>query len=60
MIRIIDKDDNSQFKQWDLLNQSGLPIASGIYIAHIDMPDVGVSKILKLVIVMEAEILDIF
>lgn len=60
LVRTIEKSDASQFTRWDLINQSGLPVASGVYIAHIDMPDIGTSKVLKLVIVMEAEILDIF
>ena len=60
LVRVIRKDNDAKFLQWDLLNESGLPIASGIYVAHIEIPDEGLSKVLKLVIVMEAEILDIF
>ena len=34
------------FQDWDLKNQSGITISSGLYIIHVDVPDVGV-KILK-------------
>ena len=42
--------------KWDLLNQNGFPVASGIYIIHIEMPNFG-SKILKLALVQEEQIL---
>ncbi|MCX6170257.1 MAG: hypothetical protein NTX65_13000 [Ignavibacteriales bacterium] len=60
MIRVIEKDNNSQFERWDLLNGSGLPAASGLYIAFIEMPDLGVTKTLKFSIVQEQQILDKF
>ncbi len=60
LVRIIDKNNPSQFQKWDLLNQETLPVASGLYIAHIEMPDIGVTKILKLVIIQEAEVLETF
>ncbi len=50
----------SQFMQWNLRNESDLPVASGIYIVHIDMPDLGKEKILKVFIVQGAEILQFF
>jgi hypothetical protein len=34
------------FQDWDLKNQSGISVASGLYIIHIDVPEVG-EKILK-------------
>jgi hypothetical protein len=30
-------------------------LASGVYIVHIDMPDIGATKVLKLAIVTEEE-----
>ena len=50
----------SQFERWDLANEAGLPVGSGLYIAHIDMPDLGASKILKIAIVQEQQVLDRF
>lgn len=50
----------TQFMNWDLQNESGLPVASGIYIAYIDMPDIGKTKVLKVFIVQHEEILNFF
>jgi hypothetical protein len=46
-----------QFATWDLRNDRALPVASGIYIVHVDMPDLGAKKILKLAIVQEEQVL---
>lgn len=51
---------NSQFEQWDLTNASDLPVASGIYIAYIDMPDENASKTLKFVIIQKEQILEYY
>lgn len=56
----IDKNDATQFAKWYLVNQNNLPVASGIYVAYIDMPDLGVQKILKLAIVQEQQILPVY
>lgn len=34
------------YQDWDIKNQSGIPVASGLYIIHVDVPGVG-EKILK-------------
>ncbi|GBD87728.1 hypothetical protein BMS3Abin03_01662 [bacterium BMS3Abin03] len=60
LVKTIDKNDASQFQRWDLANQSGLPVASGLYIAYIEMPDLGTTKILKIAIIQEQQILDRF
>lgn len=60
LVKKIEKSSNQQFERWDLLNQLGLPVGSGLYIAHIDMPDLGTTKILKLAIIQEQQILDRF
>lgn len=59
-VRTIEKDDVDQFQRWDLANESGLPVASGLYIAYIDLPELGQTKILKLAIIQEQQILDRF
>jgi hypothetical protein len=56
-VRTIRKDDDSQFTTWDLNNENGLPVAGGLYLAHIELHgpngvDLG-EKILKLMIVPE-------
>ena len=56
LIRTLLKDDASQFLQWDLLNEKRLPVASGMYILHVDMGDLGV-KVLKCAIIQEQQFL---
>ena len=46
LIRTYNKSDPNNFLDWNLKNQVGIPIASGVYIIHIDVPNVG-EKILK-------------
>ncbi len=46
-----------QFESWDLANDNNYPVASGIYIVYIDMPDLGTTKILKLAIIQEQQML---
>ncbi|MGE5364778.1 MAG: T9SS type A sorting domain-containing protein [Bacteroidota bacterium] len=60
LIQTIRKDSPEQFQRWDLANQSGLPVASGLYIIHVDMPDLGKTKIIKAAIIQEQQILDHF
>jgi hypothetical protein len=57
LVRALFKNDGnaSQFLEWDLKNTYDLPVASGVYIAYIELPDFGLSKVLKLVIVQQAE-----
>lgn len=56
-IREIEKDEFSQYVDWDLRNRDGLPVASGMYIAYIDMPGIG-TKILKLAVIQETQYID--
>jgi len=58
LVKSFEKNDASQIINWDLHNENGLPVASGVYIIHIDMPDLGVEKILKLGVVSETQFLD--
>ncbi|MFQ5650522.1 MAG: T9SS type A sorting domain-containing protein [bacterium] len=57
LVRTLRKDDAAQFMDWNLVNESGLPVASGLYIAHIEMPDLKASKNLKLAIIQEQQFL---
>ncbi len=59
MVRNISHSGGT-FERWDLNNESGLPVASGLYIAYIDMPDLGKTKILKFSIIQEQQIPDHF
>ncbi len=60
LVRTLKKEDPTQFLRWDLNNENNFPVASGIYVAHVDMPDVGVTKILKVAIIQEQEVPDVF
>ncbi len=58
LVKTIIKSDGaggSQFIEWTLKNEYDLPVASGIYIAYIDMPELNATKTLKLVIIQGVE-----
>jgi len=48
----LDKDSASPWLDWNLRNRSNFTVASGIYIAHLEMPNIG-KKIMKLAIVQD-------
>lgn len=53
LIRTISNDNynpNNPFVRWDLKNEAGIFVASGVYLAHVEIQGVG-EKILKLVII---------
>jgi hypothetical protein len=61
LVRTINKDSDSQYLNWDLQNDNGLPVASGIYIAYMELSDAaGVdlgTKTLKMAIIQEQQFL---
>jgi len=59
-VRKIEKNDDTQFCQWDLKNETGLPVASGMYIAYIDMPELGKTKTLKLMIIQGEQVVEFY
>jgi hypothetical protein len=59
LVRVIDKDDDLTTIDWDLRNKNNLPVASGMYIIHIEMPGIG-EKILKVAVILAEERLDNF
>ena len=60
LVQKLEKDNNDQFLQWQLDNENGLPVASGMYFVHIDMPDINKTRILKLAVVGEQQFLENF
>jgi len=63
LVRKIEKDDNTEFVRWELQNHDRLPVASGMYIAHIEaeLPAGGEgTKILKFAVIQEQEILNVY
>ena len=61
LVRTLERDavNDQSWERWDLLNESELPVASGLYIYHIDVPGVG-EKIGKLAVFLPQERLDSF
>ncbi len=50
MVRKLEKDSPDQFVRWNLLTENYFQVPSGIYIVHIELPDLGRSKILKMAV----------
>jgi hypothetical protein len=50
MVRTIVHSAQTPFERWNLLNEHDLPVASGMYIVLVDVPNVG-TKTLKLAII---------
>jgi len=46
LVRTINKDNSLPFIEWDLKNDFNVPIASGIYLIHIDAGEIG-EKVVK-------------
>ena len=59
-VQAIEKDDATQFATWNLQNQDGLPVASGVYIVYIDLPALGKTKTIKIALVREQQFLPIY
>jgi hypothetical protein len=51
LIRNIKKDSPLTFQDWDLTNHAGIPVAGGIYLIHVEVPNVG-ERVLKAFIAM--------
>jgi len=61
LVKTINHEATSgQFDQWNLQNENNYPVASGIYIVHVDMPDLGTTKILKLAVIQEQQMLKVY
>jgi hypothetical protein len=48
-----EKDSPERIIKWDLKNDNGVTLPSGLYIAHIELPEFGKMKILKFVIIQQ-------
>ena len=57
---ITHESTKGQFDSWDLQNDNNYPVASGIYIVHVDMPELGTTKILKLAVIQEQQMLKVY
>lgn len=50
LIKTVKHTNGTSIDKWDLHNQDYIPVASGMYIAHIEVPGIG-QKILKLAVI---------
>ena len=41
LVRTFKKDSPITSLDWDLTNHKGIPVASGVYLIHVDVPEVG-------------------
>jgi len=41
LVRTFKKDSPITSLDWDLNNHKGIPVASGVYLIHVDVPEVG-------------------
>ncbi len=51
LIRQIEKDSPMTFQDWTLTNHANVPVASGVYLIHVEVPGIG-ERILKSFIAM--------
>ncbi|TVR37202.1 MAG: T9SS C-terminal target domain-containing protein [Cryomorphaceae bacterium] len=51
LVRTLGKDNPQTFLDWDIRNEARIPLASGVYIIHVDVPGVG-ERVLKWFCVM--------
>ncbi len=54
LIKRYEKFNDSQYFDWDLMNKDYLPVGSGMYIAYVEIPEVG-TKVFKLAVIQEVE-----
>jgi hypothetical protein len=51
LIRTIKKDSPETFQDWNLTNHVNIPVASGMYLIHVEVPDIG-DRVIKAFIAM--------
>ena len=58
LVRFIEKDDDSTVMQWNLSNEYLIPVASGVYVYHVETPSG--DKVGKMAIFMPNERIDTY
>jgi hypothetical protein len=57
-VRRLEKSDTYKtYLDWDLKNKDGLPVASGMFVAYVEIPGMG-TKVLKLAVIQETPYID--
>ena len=59
LVTTIEKNSPERFISWSLTTSNDLPIASGMYLIHVDVPNVG-SKVIKFGVARKATKLNVF
>jgi hypothetical protein len=54
LVKTINHNNTTGYERWDLRNEVGLPVSSGMYIAFIEIPNAG-NRTLKLAIIQPEE-----
>lgn len=53
LVKTMFKDSEATFQDWTLMNEKGIPVASGIYLIQIDVPGIG-DRVLKVFLSMRS------
>ncbi len=56
-VKRIDKNSTSPFVDWNLLNTDNIPVASGMFLAYVEIPGMG-TKVLKIAVIQETPYID--
>ena len=56
LVRIIEKDSPGKTVTWNFSNSDGWLVAGGMYVAYIELPEFGKTKILKLIVIPSTSI----
>ena len=59
LVRTLTKDGPSASLDWNLTTDSNLPVASGMYFIHVEVPGVG-EKVLKFGVINRENSINIF
>jgi hypothetical protein len=54
LVRTLEHGNGTQFETWNLQNYADIPVASGMYVVHVDCGSLG-QKVLKLALIMAEE-----
>jgi hypothetical protein len=46
LVKTFNKDSEVTSQDWDLTNWKNIPVAGGLYLIHVEIPDVG-ERVLK-------------
>lgn len=56
LVKTIKKDNPVTFEDWNLKNNIGIPVASGVYLIHVDVPNVGEVVVKAFVAMRESDL----